>query len=210
MIGGRDAPWPAPPAVAAPLPSATLAAAMSRPAGSDPARPAPPAACPVPALIAQHRPLLRAWLRLQVGDGADLDDLEQDVAVGLWEAAAAYDPARPFAAWMIGFARNHVLRWRGRRARERRLLPLDEEAHRALDAAAAEAPAADALRAALDRCLERMDAASAALLRWRFAEDLDLDGIAGRIRASVATASRRLARLLKLIEGCVRRRLEGG
>lgn len=164
----------------------------------------------VPALLAQHRPLLRAWLRLQVGDGADLDDLEQDVAVGLWQAAAAYDPARPFAAWMIGFARNHVLRWRERRARDRRLLPLDDAGMQALDAAASEAPSAEAMRAALDRCLDRMDAASAELLRWRFADDLDLDGIAARIRTSVATASRRLSRLLKLIEGCVRRRMEGG
>lgn len=170
--------------------------------------PVPPSA--VPALLAEHRPLLRAWLRLQVGDGADLDDIEQDVAVGLWESAASYDPARPFAAWMIGFARNHVLRWRDRRCRDRRLLPLDDAAVRALDAAAAELPAGDALRGALDRCLDGMDPGSAALLRWRFTEDLELDGIAARIRTSVATASRRLSRLLKLIEDCVRRRLENG
>lgn len=172
-------------------------------------QPAAVADIPVTALLAQHRPLLRAWLRLQVGDGADLDDLEQDVTVGLWEAADAYDPARPFQAWMIGFARNHVLRWRERRARDRRLLPLDDEACSALDAAASELPNADALRGALDGCLDGMDAASAALLRWRFADDLELEGIAARIRASVATASRRLTRLLRVIEACVRRRLEG-
>lgn len=161
----------------------------------------------VTALLAQHRPLLRAWLRLQVGDGADLDDLEQDVAVALWQSAGSYDPARPFAAWMIGFARNHVLRWRERRGRERRMLPLDHEACRALDAAATALPTADTLRGALAGCLDGMDAASAALLRWRFADGLELGGIAQRIKASVATASRRLARLLRLIEACVRRRI---
>lgn len=160
-------------------------------------------------LIDEHQPLLRAWLRLQVGGGADVDDLAQDVAVGLWEAAAAYDHQRPFAAWMIGFARNHVLRWRDRRARDRRLLPIDEDAHRSLTDAAVDLPTGDQFRGALDLCLGDIDAGGADLLRWRFADDLRLEDIAVRARISVATACRRLARLLRLLEECVRRRVEG-
>lgn len=156
-------------------------------------------------LLARHRDLLRAYLRVQVGARADLDDLEQEVCVAIWREAAAFDHGRSFAAWMLGFARIHVLRWRDRCGRDRRLVALDETAHDSLvwagERLLAEGGAGDDLR----RCLDRLDPASRRLVEWRFADGLDLAAIARRIRTSVATASRRLARLVQDLDACVRR-----
>jgi RNA polymerase sigma-70 factor (ECF subfamily) len=155
-------------------------------------------------LLAEHRSTLRAYVRQQVGDHADLDDLEQEVVVAVWRQAGAYDRSRPFPAWMLGFARMHVLRWRGRRNRDRRLQGLDDASGGHL----AWAGGGDGERdAALAGCLAELDQESTMLLRWRFREELGLADIADRLRTSVPTASRRLSRLLRTLEVGIRDRL---
>jgi len=155
-------------------------------------------------------PLLRAYLRLQVGDHADLDDLVQEVSVALWRRWQDYDPERPFVPWMLAFARHHLLRWREDRARARRVLALDDEAHAQLTWAADRVAEEGSRGEALARCLQTLDEASGRLLRWRYADGLDLAAIAKRLGAAVATISRRLQRVRDRLELCIRRRTGEG
>jgi RNA polymerase sigma factor (sigma-70 family) len=158
--------------------------------------------------LADSRALLRAYLRLQVGSSSEVDDLEQDISVALWREAAAFDHTRSFTAWMLGFARIHVLRWRQQRARNRRVVALDDLSHDHLvwvgERIVAEGDPVDALTA----CLGQLDTASTRLLRQRYEDRLPLAAIAKQLRLSVATASRRLSRLVQVLDTCIRRRLD--
>lgn len=168
----------------------------------------PLSAADVVAQLADNRPLLRAYLRLQIGRHADIDDLEQDISVALWREAASFDASRSFTAWMLGFARIHVLRWRQKRSRDRRIIALDDLGHDHVvwvgEQIAAEGDSSDALA----RCLRQLDQPSTDLLRWRYEDGLALADIAKRLRLSVATASRRLSRLVRVLDGCIRERLD--
>ncbi len=145
---------------------------------------------------------------MQIGRHADIDDLEQDISVALWREAASFDASRSFTAWMLGFARIHVLRWRQKRSRDRRIIALDDLGHDHVvwvgEQIAAEGDSNDALT----KCLRELDQPSTDLLRWRYEDSLPLADIAKRLRLSVATASRRLSRLVRVLDGCIRERLD--
>lgn len=68
------------------------------------------------------QPSLRAYLHAAVGSRAAVEELQQDVAVALWEKFSTYDQERPFLPWALGMARIQVLRWRQTQFRDRRLL----------------------------------------------------------------------------------------
>jgi RNA polymerase sigma-70 factor, ECF subfamily len=157
--------------------------------------------------LARHRPILRAYLRLQLGRSGDVDELEQDISVALWSASDSFQAERSFTAWMLGFARIHILRWRQKRARDQRLVTLDEVGHDNLVWAGEQIIAEGDSAGALKRCLGEIDRPSASLLRWRYSDGLPLADIAKRLHLSVATTSRRLSRLVGVLDGCIRKQL---
>ena len=56
-------------------------------------------------LWTRHQNTVRAFLLGAARDGHVADDLLQAVALVLLEKFEHYDPARPFIAWAMGFAR---------------------------------------------------------------------------------------------------------
>ncbi len=167
-----------------------------------------PASLDVVEELTRHRAILRAYLRMQLGRHGDIDELEQDISVALWSEAAAFQAERSFTAWMLGFARIHVLRWRQKRARDQRIVALDDLGHDNLVWAGEQIAAEGDAAGALQRCIQNVDSPSIDLLRWRYSDGLALADIAKRLRLSIATTSRRLSRLVQVLDGCIRKQLD--
>ncbi len=84
-------------------------------------------------------PRIRQIVRRRRGfaGGAEVEDLVQDVLLSLHTVRATYDPARPFAPWLLAIVRNRLAdgaRRYGRTAR--RETPFDEQAVTFTDAEA--------------------------------------------------------------------------
>lgn len=75
-------------------------------------------------------PYLRALAARRLGDPHDIEDALQDILLTLHAVRHTYDPARPFAPWLVAIANRRLvdsLRRQGRRrARETPLVPRHE------------------------------------------------------------------------------------
>src|SRR3954467_15643252 len=60
-------------------------------------------------LWTRAQPLVAGYILGLIGDAHQAEDILQNTAIVCLRKIAAYDPARPFAAWAIGFARLEVL-----------------------------------------------------------------------------------------------------
>jgi RNA polymerase sigma-70 factor (ECF subfamily) len=104
------------------------------------------------ALVEEHGPAIRAYLRGKVGDAGKAEDLTQEVFLRAWRHAGRYDQARAdLRGWLYAIARNLVIdSYRAEGARPRAVagddvlvaLPAPDE----LDAAVGAWAMADALR----------------------------------------------------------------
>jgi RNA polymerase sigma factor (sigma-70 family) len=116
------------------------------------------------AAVNAETPRLRAFVRRQVGDLADVEDIVQDVFSELVEAYRLMKPVERVAAWLIRVARNRIVDRYRAKARESRLIARrptpaagDDEGSSVLDdwfAAAGNGPEDDYLREALAAELE--------------------------------------------------------
>jgi RNA polymerase sigma-70 factor (ECF subfamily) len=144
---------------------ADLAAVVAARSADDPAAGrAARAACDQ--LYRRHAGKLLAFLSARC-PRADLDDVHQEVWVRVWRTAPAGWRGGNFRAWLFQIARTVVIDF----ARKRRPAELGEAdpADDRPDAAAALLAAERA--AALERCLQKLDAESADLVRARLANE---------------------------------------
>jgi RNA polymerase sigma-70 factor, ECF subfamily len=107
---------------------------------------------------AAHYRQVRALCRQLLGSADRAEDAAQEAFARAYRAYASYDPAQPFAAWVMSIARNYCLDLLRRGSKERRLFGSEVE-----EAAAAEAPGVDGLGAALTA--ERAAAVNAAVAK---------------------------------------------
>jgi RNA polymerase sigma-70 factor (ECF subfamily) len=160
-------------------------------------------------LYVGHQRMLRAYLLALVRNGADADDLLQEVAVQILSAREPEtDPAR-FGAWSRGVARNVVLHhWRSRqRSREapsEQYLALVERAYAEADSVN---EAWSTRHRALATCLERLGPGERELLALRYVEDLSSEVVAARTRRSPSGVRMALLRLRERLLRCVEQRL---
>ena len=122
-------------------------------------------------LFSAHAPRLRAYVRRQVRNWADADDIVQDVFLELINVDHLLEPIEHVAAWLNHVARNRIIDRFRRRSRERLASDLEFEERGEADqepggvlaqwlAAAGEGPEAGAQRTEL---LEAIAAAIALL-----------------------------------------------
>src|SRR6478752_6721672 len=60
-----------------------------------------------------------AQLLAGIGSFHDAEDVLQEVAISVAKNYGSYDPERPFIAWALGIARNHMLMYFRRYHRDR-------------------------------------------------------------------------------------------
>jgi RNA polymerase sigma factor (sigma-70 family) len=77
----------------------------------------------IAAVVASQGPRLRAFVRRQIADFSEVEDIVQDTFVELVSAYRLMKPIEHVAAWLLRIARNRIIdRFR---ERSRRALPLD-------------------------------------------------------------------------------------
>lgn len=144
-----------------------------------------------------------AQLVAGIGSFHDAEDVLQEVAVSVAKNYGTYDPSRPFVAWALGIARNHMLMYFRKHQRDR--LVFNEHLMRVIAQhleSIADEPA-DHRREALHRCLNQLDADRRRLIDLRYSSGLSVEEMAQRLDKSVAAVKGSLHRVRKALEKCV-------
>lgn len=135
-------------------------------------------------LLTSHQPQIYAYISAALfGDSAAADVL-QDTNLHLWAEAARYDFDRPFLPWAFGFARQRVLAYRKTCSRSR-LVFSDKSLDLLSDHCLKASDTADDRLAALRKCLKRLGAAQAELIRERYMAKTPVQTIASRMNDQV-------------------------
>jgi RNA polymerase sigma-70 factor, ECF subfamily len=148
-------------------------------------------------LLDAHRRIVHKVASSYARDGADREDLVQEMIAQLWRAFPSWDPSRRFSTWMYRIALNTGISWlRSESRRARRLEPGEPSL---LEVAAPEPEEPDERMALLRELIARLPETDRALLL------LYLDGhrhdaiaeIMGISESNVATRLHRLKQRLR-------------
>lgn len=155
----------------------------------------------VAAYFALSQPRLRAYVRSLVFNAADADDILQDVAVTAIENAKRYDPAYSVNAWVIGIARNRVLKYLERKKREK-ICFSSEIVDVVTEAAAGDEQNVEYLES-LQGCLEKLEREKRELLLRRHRAGTTSRQLAQEIGYTDTRMSRLLNSLYATLMKCV-------
>ncbi|MEM6505460.1 MAG: sigma-70 family RNA polymerase sigma factor [Planctomycetota bacterium] len=159
------------------------------------------------AIVAEHwhkwQTSIRAYLVAAVSDYHDAEDLLQQVAVAVARDYEKYDPETPFVRWAIAIARNRVLNYRRQKATSK--LVFSQDTLDALAGAMPEEPPAEAeTKAALDDCINKLQARSQQALTLRYEQDLRSREIADKLGMTVTAVTSLMSRVHKALANCVK------
>ncbi|MFM7136948.1 MAG: sigma-70 family RNA polymerase sigma factor [Planctomycetota bacterium] len=141
----------------------------------------------------------------------DLDDLFQKVCLALWQERAKYDPSRPFLPWAYAFTRNVVRAHLRANSRDRRAACLAPETLERIVLARSEIEAtAEARRAALEACVEKLPPRQLALIQARYEGAQSLAELALGMKVSAAALTMRLQRIRHALLKCIERTVAAG
>lgn len=160
-------------------------------------------------LWVQSQSIVSAYITANVIDLHHAEDLLQEVAKAVAEKFDTFDRSRPFTPWVLGIARNRLLKYYRSRARDR--LVLSEPAlARYGDAMQRIEPEAEERRHALRECLKQVTGRSREALDLRYGADLKVREIGQRLGVSASTVSVMLYRVRRVLDECIRRTLSRG
>jgi RNA polymerase sigma-70 factor (ECF subfamily) len=144
-----------------------------------------------------------AQLVAGIGSFHDAEDVLQEVAVSVARNYATYDPERPFVAWALGIARNHMLMYFRKHHRDR--LVFKDQLMRILGShlEALSGEPDDYRREALHKCLKKLDPDRRRLIEMRYSSGLSVVEMAERLGKSVAAVKGNLHRVRRALEKCV-------
>jgi RNA polymerase sigma-70 factor (ECF subfamily) len=153
-------------------------------------------------LLTAHQRDLYAYVNtLLVGDIAAVDVL-QDTNLDLWKRMDDFDFNRPFLPWAYGFAYQRVLAFRKTRSRSR-ILFSDEIVKVISDSYLADSISADVRLAALQKCLQKLNAKQSGLIRERYVGKVSVKMLAMRLGSTANQISARLYRIRRTLAKCI-------
>jgi RNA polymerase sigma-70 factor (ECF subfamily) len=158
-------------------------------------------------LLARHRGELSGYIFSLVPHAADAEEIFQEVSVVLWQKFDTFTPDTDFLRWASRVAHFRVLQfYRTRRRSPESRGIADEELIAALDEDyQAVRDSLDLQRAALARCLDRLDQRDRELVERRYRQDLDVGEIAAALERPVKSIYRSLGRIRRLLIECTQR-----
>jgi RNA polymerase sigma-70 factor, ECF subfamily len=147
-----------------------------------------------------------AQLLAGIGSFHDAEDVLQEVAVSVAKNYGSYDPARPFIAWALGIARNHMLMHFRRSHRSRLVF---NEQLMATTGQHLESPSknsVDRRRDELHHCIGKLESRQRRMIEMRYSSGLSIDRIAESLGTSVAAVKGSLHRIRRSLERCINMR----
>jgi len=153
-------------------------------------------------LLTSHQPNLYAYIATMVMGDAVASDLLQETNLHLWEQAAQYDFDRPFLPWAFGFARQRVMAFRKTCSRSR--LVFDDATLNLMDDKITSAlNVTDDRLTALRKCLKKLSAPQAELIRERYMAKTPVAAMAERLDQTAHNISSQLHRIRKTLAKCI-------
>ncbi len=163
-------------------------------------------------IVLHYERRVRGWLAVRCPPGADADDLAQAVFLEAFRHLERFELGSDFGAWLFTIARYQLLaemtRLRRHADYHSRYLPhaLAEELARRAESDSNDEENESRLRA-LGECVAKLPSADQRLLRERYASNIPLAEIAGRMRRSVGALKKHLFVLRQKLHDCVIREL---
>ena len=155
-------------------------------------------------------PRLRVFVLMCIPSYHDAEDVIQETAVAAASEFSRYDRERSFTSWVLGIARNRVLRhWRDKGA-SRQIL-FDEETLISVESAFSKMELnPDPTHEALERCLAKLTLRSRRLIEHRYIQGLNTEQISERTGMTVQSVYTQLYRVRQMLGECIRQRLGRG
>jgi RNA polymerase sigma-70 factor, ECF subfamily len=157
------------------------------------------------------QPVVSAYVAAVVRDFRDRDDVLQAISVTVLESFSSYGPARPFAAWALGIARNQMGTYL--RERKRNRLVFDAETVDLLAVAFEQVDSEQTRKLDfLQDCLEKLEGRARQLCDLRYQNDLKPAAIGSVLGMTPNTVAKSLQRIRDQLRQCIERQaaLEGG
>lgn len=152
------------------------------------------------------QPVLTAYIRANVTDVHHVEDILQEVARVCAEKFSEYDRERSFLSWVMGIARNRVLKYYRSCARDR--MVLSEAALERFEVSLERLePEAEDRREALRHCMEKVTGRRREVLQLRYRDNIRVMEIAEQFQMSTSSVSVMLHRIRTDLLDCIRRRL---
>jgi RNA polymerase sigma-70 factor, ECF subfamily len=152
-------------------------------------------------------PRLRVFVLMCVPSYHDAEDVIQETAVAAAADFERYERNRSFMAWVLGIARNRVLRhWRSMGTAQQILFD-EKTLMQVEDAFSRTELNPDPRHEALEACLGQLSARSRRLIEHRYVQGLNIEQISARLGGTVQSAYSQLYRIRQALAECVRRRL---
>jgi RNA polymerase sigma-70 factor, ECF subfamily len=157
-------------------------------------------------LFLQAEPRVYGYIRSQVLQRADAEDLLQETAAVLWSKFDRFVAGSDFVAWACRIARFKVQHYHRGRGRSRLLF-----SEQFLDAVAdtTEVLSGDLreLEVALAGCMERLKDSDRDVMRRSYSADVSIGNLAAELGRPVGTIKDILARARRALYDCIRRSL---
>lgn len=149
------------------------------------------------------RTVVFAQLVAGIGSFHDAEDVLQEVAVSVAKNYGTYDPQRPFVAWALGIARNHMLMYFRKHQRDRLVFSdeIMETISRHFESMSSEVN--EHRREALHKCLNKLDPSRRRIIEMRYSSGMSVIEMAEQLGKSVAAVKGSLYRVRKALERCV-------
>lgn len=151
--------------------------------------------------------VLSGFVRLQVHHHQQAEDIIQEVARDATANFDRYDPARPFAAWVIGIARQRMAEHFRKQARQSVTFS-SEVLDSVQDAYCKLQPEVDDRLVALKYCVEGLSDRHRRMIRLRYDQQMSPEDIAAKIGAQRNAVNVMIHRVRKALGDCVRKRME--
>jgi len=158
------------------------------------------------ALLLKAEPQIYAYVRAQVFNRSDADDVFQETAAVLWEKFDDFTPGTNFTAWGYQIARNKILQHF--RSQHRRGQSLSEAVIELLAAkSVALGTQLDDRRAALTECLKKLPVADRDVLERSYEPGVTIRDVAETVGRPYDTVKSILKRSRQALHACVQRTL---
>ncbi|MBI1368501.1 MAG: sigma-70 family RNA polymerase sigma factor [Planctomycetes bacterium] len=160
-----------------------------------------------PVLWVQCQAAVQSFVFAAVRRVADAEDVMQDIAHSAFKDFDKYDPARPFAPWVMTIAHRRVADYF--RQKPRAEMCFDPAALESLSIAYAElATETGQRRRALEHCLAAVEDRARQALTLRYEQQLSVQQIADKLSTSANAVSVLLYRVRAALAQCIERRLQ--
>lgn len=148
------------------------------------------------------QPRIYAYIRTIVFQRSDAEDVLQEVAEVLWRKIGEFEPGTRFDQWAFSVARNKVLAFQKKKARDR--IKFGDTLEQVLADEAAATPARDGdLLDALEACVSKLPAQDRLLLSRRYEPKATNRSLANELGRSESAISRTLTKIYSLLLSCI-------